>query len=577
MQREKVKFGDSIVNAVDGTFEELSAHGSLFLKNMESNNLVKSFLFHYPAFDFQSLLHFFCCAFAIKNQLGKEHLSKNDSFDEDELIAFDGDELTALFKYHITPPKFNHSYDFFDFSSLYTDIYLNVKLDDLIRDLNIYLYYNHISETTGTLGSTLFSIIQEKIDKENPKSILVSTGPYFTLFASYLLKVKKKIDFKIHTTNVIGQLYYQLLSIRNPNIQVSTEQDIDRISPNEKFDLIIALDNNSIKNKPVKGKLEYKEFSRNLNLFCFANLIKNLNKKGEIVGFWSDETLISENYNKAFKDYIKSKIIIQKIKKISADRINNLIISPYQVEASFNTTKELILEDTTLTENNKKKISYSKFADNDSFSFVQHFENVLKGKTKKLSSMIDIIRGATFGTNQSKGKYQTISTSALTNDGISYSHLPFVTDADLSGKKVENYVLKDLDLIIVIRSSTIKIEVFLEKFADHKILCNTTQVALRFHNPVYAVFYKLFFSSSYGLKLLESLSRSGKSKAYNINPTAIGELQVPDIDEKIAAEYSKKYIKFYEEFYSAQKKSYLEHFKNQEILADEYKKISSSK
>lgn len=549
--------------------ETSSVNAPITDEELRPSKLIRLSLYHYPVFDFQFLMQLLPCVYAIKLKLNKPDLTQMDSFS--------GDELKALFDSHITAPIFKNDLEFNEFYLLYADFYHNVELDNLIKSVEYYFAYNKINETTGLLGKTILDAIEENIKDKNTQSVLISSGPYFIgYFSAYEKKFSNhKITFR--TTDIIGQSYYHLLALKNNNISLNTEEDLDRITSDDQFDLIITLDDNAIKNTPIKGKVEYREFSRNRNLFGFANLIKNLNSSGKIIGYWSDEILISDNYNKAFKDYVKNRIYVNKIKKIASNKLNNLIISPYQIEASNTKVKTITLEDETLTSSKHKEIEYSIFNEADSFSFIQYFENVLKGKVTKLSSIADIIRGATFGTNLEKGEYKTVSTSVISADGIDFSHLPYVNDGDLVGKKVENYILKDLDLIIVIRSSTIKVEVFIEKFAPKKVLCNTTQVAIRFHNPVMAIYFKQFFSSEYGIKLLESLSRSGKTKAYNINPTSIEKLQVPVIDPKVAEDYCRKYIKFYEEFYSEQKISYSKHFKNQELLADEYEKISSSK
>lgn len=550
---------------------ETSSANAPFVNDEElrRSKLIRATLYHYPLFDFQFLMQLLPCVYAIKLKLNKPTLTQMDSFS--------GDELKALFDSHITPPIFKNDFEFNDFYFLYEDFYHNVDLDKLIQGVEYYLIYNKINETCGLLGKTIYDAIEENIKGKNIKSILISSGSYFFGYFSAFEKKFSNHKITLRTTDIIGQSYYHLLALKNNNLSLNTEEDLDRITPDEQFDLIITIDNNSIKSSAIKGKLEYKEFSRNRNLFSFANLLKNLTTSGKIVGFWSDETLISENYNKAFRDYVTNGFYVSKIKKINSNKLNNLIISPYQIEASKTKVKNITLEDDSLTNGAQKEIEYSKFNKVDSFSFVHYFENTLKGKVTKLSSIADIVRGATFGTNLEKGEYLTVSTAIMSDDGIDFSHLPYVNDGDLVGKKLENYLLKDLDLIIIIRSSTIKVEVFLEKFAPKKVLCNTTQVALRFHNPVMAVYFKQFFSSEYGQKLLKSLSRSGKSRSYNINPATIVELQVPVIAPKVAEEYCRKYVKFYEEFYSEQKISYSKHFKNQELLADEYEKISSSK
>lgn len=566
MRKEKIIIGNNSVADLNITSSaELRQINSPVVQE-EPRNLIRASLYHYPLFDFQFLMQLLPCVFAIKLKLNRPNLSQKDSLS--------GDELKALFDSHITAPIFKNEFQFEDFSYLYSEFYDNVALDKLIRDVEYYLSYNEINESNGLLSQTIYDAIEDNIKDKNIHSILISSGSYFLGYYTAFEKKFANHKITLRTTDIIGQSYYQLLSLKNTNISLNTEIDLDRITQNEQFDLIITIENNSIKNKAIKGKLEYKEFSRNINLFCFANLIKNLTESGKIIGFWSDETLISENYNKAFKDFVKNKIYVNKIKKIASNKLNHLIISPYQIEASKTKVKRITLEDDTLTGVSPKEIEYKKFNDADSFSFVQYFENFLKGKVTKLSSIADIVRGATFGTNNTKGKYQTVSTSVLSDDGIDFPHLPYVNDGDLVGKKVENYLLEDLDLIIVIRSSTIKIEVYLEKYAAHKVLCNTTQVALRFHNPSMAVYFKHFFCSDYGLKLLESLSRSGKSKAYNINPAAIGELQVPVIDTEVAEDYCKKYLKMYERFYGIQKDCFKEHFENKQKLKQLYEQLS---
>ena len=138
-------------------------------------------------------------------------------------------------------------------------------------------------------------------------------------------------------------------------------------------------------------------------------------------------------------------------------------------------------------------------------------------------------------TKAQTGNIGVINISNITDTGIDYSGLDYVSDEE---RKVARYVLKDGDVLVTARGTTIKIAVFDEQTTVCIPSANIN--VIRPKEVLNGTYLKLFLETAVGTKLLKSMQRG--TGVVNINFKDMGEIEVPilplDAQEAIVQEYN---------------------------------------
>lgn len=168
-------------------------------------------------------------------------------------------------------------------------------------------------------------------------------------------------------------------------------------------------------------------------------------------------------------------------------------------------------------------------------------------KKLRLEDAATVFRGKAINEKTETGNVAVINISNITDTGIDYKSLDQIEEEE---RKVSRYILKDGDVLVTARGTTVKIAVF-EKQPMFCIPSANINV-IRPKNMLRGAYLKLFLESPVGIKMLQSLQRG--TAVVNINYRDIIELEVPvlpiEAQDALIEEYNAG-LKFYKDTIAA--------------------------
>lgn len=174
-----------------------------------------------------------------------------------------------------------------------------------------------------------------------------------------------------------------------------------------------------------------------------------------------------------------------------------------------------------------------------------HAKDVYDGlkNLKKLSDVAVVFKGspltaAAFKDQLSNGKtpYQILSSGNIDDGIIDYTSLPFIAD----GKKYEKFALKKGDVVVTAKSTKVKFAVIADEPESTLIAIGGMIVVRPNHEFLDGTFLKMFFESSRGKQILESIKKGVVVTTIPFNDFLNVKVTCPSIEEqrKMAKKYN---------------------------------------
>lgn len=167
--------------------------------------------------------------------------------------------------------------------------------------------------------------------------------------------------------------------------------------------------------------------------------------------------------------------------------------------------------------------------------------NQSASKKLPLADVASVFRGKAVCAKSTEGTIGLINISDLKDDGIDYANTSCFTEEE---RKVAKYALREGDVLISARGTTLKIAVFASQSKTY--IPSSNMIVIRPGRQLRGKFLQLFFGTSAGRLLLDSLKRG--TIVTNINHHDVGALMIPvpplESQDSIIAEYEQCFSQY---------------------------------
>lgn len=334
----------------------------------------------------------------------------------------------------------------------------------------------------------------------------------------------------------------------------------------EKFDLIIAV-------PAFGGRMLVKDedfISREPDFIAVQNLLYHIKLDGELVIVLPAKITFGGGSTAALRKYIESNYKIKEIDALPAGLFAPFTaIRTYLFVFSTGETDDIVLKKYAsdkpirraspcekLIVKNELLLFSDEFSDMHGWNIDMAFSeedddirafNASPVKKLRLKDAASVFRGKAVNVKSEGGNIRVINISNITDTGIDYTGLDCMEAPE---RNVARYILRDGDVLVTARGTTMKVAVFEAQAAACIPSANIN--VIRPGAQLKGAYLKLFLESPVGLKLLRSLQRG--TGAVNINCQDMGELEVPvlpmEAQEALIHEYSTG-LKFYRDTIAA--------------------------
>lgn len=411
----------------------------------------------------------------------------------------------------------------------------------------------------------LIEKFSEYIDSDTNKVLITECEQYGSSLLD-VIESNPKVQFTLTSRQAIKT---ELLSVAYAGIKNVKLLAADIYSYGftaEKYDLIVCI--------PIFGGralVNGEDFiSREPDLIAVQNLLYHINVDGNLVMVLPAKITFGGGSTASLREYIESNYKIKEISALpaglftpytsirtylfvfSTGRTDDVVLRRYESDKPIRKTspckklvvkKEFLLFSDEFSDLNGWNID---IAFSEGNADIQAFSSS-PVKKLRLEDAATVFRGKAINEKTETGNVAVINISNITDTGIDYKSLDQIEEEE---RKVSRYILKDGDVLVTARGTTIKIAVF-EK---QPMICipSANINVIRPKNMLRGAYLKLFLESPVGIKMLQSLQRG--TAVVNINYRDIIELEVPvlpiEAQDALIEEYNAG-LKFYKDTIAA--------------------------
>ena len=446
------------------------------------------------------------------------------------------------------------------------------KLINIISDdFGIYSRYN--IGTPNSINELCYKILEHNNSGNDVLDICSFTGNFLTYYA------KKQPSYyysgiEISTrSNLVAQLRLNILNVKNElfnnNVfDYNTNKKYDKIFCN--YPLGVKLDDHAVNYlNNINNKINYIYTNKTSSSWAFINIVINsLKDTGKAIVVMNNAGLYSlKNSDVEFRKllvsggYIESVISLpeklfantsipvtllvlsnnnDKIKFINAEKMiqNNKLIN----SAKLLNIEEILNEYANISDSSYTKIIDNKELVNESFNLhVQNYMGIenLEIKFPRILNELcfDVYRGYQISANDinlNSEPQEGLLEHKIVNivniiDGIIENNL---TKIYLEDGKLNKYLLKNKDLLVTLKGTITRFSV-VELKENERLIPSGNFTVLRLDTSIVNPYYlKMFFESSKGNAIINSIKSGGALPSINISQLKDIKVPVPPIEEQ---------------------------------------------
>ena len=446
------------------------------------------------------------------------------------------------------------------------------KLINIISDdFGIYSRYN--IGTPNSINELCYKILEHNNSGNDVLDICSFTGNFLTYYA------KKQPSYyysgiEISTrSNLVAQLRLNILNVKNElfnnNVfDYNTNKKYDKIFCN--YPLGVKLDDHAVNYlNNINNRINYIYTNKTSSSWAFINIVINsLKDTGKAIVVMNNAGLYSlKNSDVEFRKllvsggYIESVISLpeklfantsipvtllvlsnnnDKIKFINAEKMiqNNKLIN----SAKLLNIEEILNEYANISDSSYTKIIDNKELVNESFNLhVQNYMGIenLEIKFPRILNELcfDVYRGYQISANdinQNSEPQEGLLEHKIVNivniiDGIIENNL---TKIYLEDGKLNKYLLKNKDLLVTLKGAITRFSV-VELKENERLIPSGNFTVLRLDTSIVNPYYlKMFFESSKGNAIINSIKSGGALPSINISQLKDIKVPVPPIEEQ---------------------------------------------
>ena len=446
------------------------------------------------------------------------------------------------------------------------------KLINIISDdFGIYSRYN--IGTPNSINELCYKILEHNNSGNDVLDICSFTGNFLTYYA------KKQPSYyysgiEISTrSNLVAQLRLNILNVKNElfnnNVfDYNTNKKYDKIFCN--YPLGVKLDDHAVNYlNNINNRINYIYTNKTSSSWAFINIVINsLKDTGKAIVVMNNAVLYSlKNSDVEFRKllvsggYIESVISLpeklfantsipvtllvlsnnnDKIKFINAEKMiqNNKLIN----SAKLLNIEEILNEYANISDSSYTKIIDNKELVNENFNLhVQNYMGIenLEIKFPRILNELcfDVYRGYQISANdinQNSEPQEGLLEHKIVNivniiDGIIENNL---TKIYLEDGKLNKYLLKNKDLLVTLKGAITRFSV-VELKENERLIPSGNFTVLRLDTSIVNPYYlKMFFESSKGNAIINSIKSGGALPSINISQLKDIKVPVPPIEEQ---------------------------------------------
>lgn len=411
----------------------------------------------------------------------------------------------------------------------------------------------------------LIKKFSEYIKADNSKVLITECEQYGPSLLD-VIESNPKIQFTLTCRQAIKSELLSVVYAGFKNVKLLAADIYSYGFTTERYDLIVCI--------PIFGGralVNGEDFiSREPDLIATQNLLYHINMDGNLVMVLPAKITFGGGSTASLREYIESNYRVKEISALpaglftpytsirtylfvfSTGRTDDVVLKQYDSDKPIRKTspcKKLVVKSEIL-------LFSDEFADlngwNIDMAFSEEDEDIKAFSTSsvkklRLKDAATVFRGKAVSTKVKNGNVAVINISNITNIGIDYENLDQIKEEE---RKVSRYILKDGDVLVTARGTTVKIAVF-EK---QPMICipSANINVIRPKDMLRGAYLKLFLESPVGIKMLQSLQRG--TAVVNINYKDIIELEVPvlplEAQDALIEEYNTG-LKFYKDTIAA--------------------------
>ena len=410
----------------------------------------------------------------------------------------------------------------------------------------------------------LIESMNKVIEDKDPNNILIGDAEKTLVGLEGIIKNFPNKKFTLLTEQ---KLMYDVLSFvfdKFKNVEVINQSILRRLNLEEKYDLIFSLP--AFATKLYKNNLNCDFITKEIAGIAIENFLNQISENGLLyiivparVTFAGKEfsdlrNYIMDNYNLdsiytipdgAFKPYTSSRtylLCISNVKKESL-LLGNLELKDDHIEKGYSKSMDM-------SEFRKFDEWRIELILTEECGLIQKYKESSIDKVK-LADIADIFRGKMLTKNDAaEGEIYVLNISNIENGEIVFDGMDTIDEND---RKIKRYELLKGDVVITCRGTVTKVALF--NGWDKTVIASSNIIVIRPKSDILSDYLKIFLESPLGTTLIKSFQ--GGTSVMNINPSDIGEMEIPllplEKQQELVDKYKAEFNVFKATIYTANK------------------------
>jgi len=414
----------------------------------------------------------------------------------------------------------------------------------------------------------LMKVMEEYI--EGASTVLIAEGEKFVPNLKTTVDAHLDCDFTITSQNALYVKVIERVFEGYDNVTVIETNIYKYGFLNEKFDRILSV--------PVFGGRDLAEdadnfMCRETDMVALENLLLHLSASGELAIVMPARITFAGGHVNDLRKFVTQMYKLEMIAELPDGIFQNTGIKTYLITVGSGRTEDVIIRKyEALGRKTKRgpvkqmKISEDTFAMQEEIEengdwnidklLAQQNEDYMKYQASDLrkiplGEVAEIFRGKAVSKKDQTGDIGVVNISNIGQYDIDYDGLDKIEEEE---RKVQNYILKEGDVVLPARGTAIRSAVFHEQ--TYPCIASSNVIVIRLdQKKMNSTYLKVFIDSPIGNSMIGSLQQGMTVMNISYRDLNVLEVPFPSIDEqgKIAKEYEDSYKQYKESISEAEK------------------------
>lgn len=421
-----------------------------------------------------------------------------------------------------------------------------------------------LSIDTGKYGymqvpNAVGELLLDKVN-ENLSNVLIRDGEKFSITLKELIDKNKNCAYIITTTQM---LYFEVLKEifgKYQNVEIMQVGINDFEFTSQKFDLILSLPPFGVR-MMVERQRDF--ICREYELASTESLLYHLSYTGKLITILPARITFASGRVEELRNFIQKMYKIEEISELPSGIFSSTAIKTYLFTIASGMTDDVTIRRYKKVIDKKSKAVSIELEDE---TFVMRTEledfgdwnidkifarqdddwqNFQNSNTKRvtLGDVANSFRGKVVNVKDETGAIGIVNIANIKEYDIDYNSLDHLNADE---HKIVNFVLKDGDILIPARGTTIKTAVFKEQ--QYPCIASSNLIVIRVNqNQILPIYLKMFLDSPLGVKQIKGLQQG--TTLMNISYKDIMSVEIPMLpleEQKVISEEYEKELSLYQ-------------------------------